>query len=183
MSLTELDPEQIGAAAFLLRLSARPLILAGAGVVAGGAQDELLAVAELVGSPVITTSAGSGAFPDDHPLAAGVQFDQPQAAPLISESDMIMAVGTSFGSIPEGKLPVLPAQMIHIDIDPAQINRVYPVRNGIAGDAKVALHRILSEIQGAAPIQALVDARAAQAPLRAARAREASSSTSSTEPA
>lgn len=167
------DPEQIAAAAFLLRLSARPLIVAGAGVIASRAEGELMQIAELVGSPVITTAGAGGAFPQDHPLAAGIRLDQPESAALIAESDMIMAVGTSFSSLPPDRLPDLPAQMIHIDTDPAQINRVYPVRNAIVGDARPALQQMIAQIQAAAPIAALAASRAAGAPVRAARARRA----------
>lgn len=173
---TPLDPEQIAAAAFLLRLSARPLILAGAGILSSKAEEELRQIAELVGSPVITTAGGSDSFPDDHPLATGIHFDDPRAHDLLSHSDMILAIGTSFGTMPGSRTPALPAQMIHIDIDPAQINRVYPVRNAIVGDAKAALKLIIAEIAASAPIQVLVDARAAEAPERAAAARAAASS-------
>ena len=168
-----LDPEQIAAAAFLLRLSARPLILAGRGVLEAEAGDELIRLAETVGAPVLTTAGGRDAFPQSHPLAAGVVFGRPEAASLLVESDMVIAVGTSFSSLTDERKPDLPAQMIHVDIDPAPIGRVYPVRNGIVGDAKVALERILAELDNAAPLKALADARAAEAPARAARAREA----------
>jgi thiamine pyrophosphate-dependent acetolactate synthase large subunit-like protein len=168
-----LDPEQIAAAAFLLRLSARPLILAGRGVLEAGAGEELIRLAETIGAPVLTTSRGRDAFPQSHPLAAGVVFGRPEAVPLLRESDMVIAVGTSFASLTGERKPDLPAQMIHVDIDPAQIDRVYPVRNGIVGDAKAALELILVEIEKAAPLRALADARAAEAPARASRAREA----------
>lgn len=169
----DLDPEQIAAAAFLLRLSARPLILAGRGVLESGAGDELIRLAETVGAPVLTTSLGRDGFPHSHPLAAGVVFGRPEAAPLLAESDMVIALGTSFSSATGELKPDLPAQMIHVDIDPAQIDRVYPVRNGIVGDAKAALELILAEIENAVPLKVLADARAAEAPARASKAREA----------
>lgn len=167
-----LDPEQIAAAAFLLRLSARPLILAGRGAIEAAAGDELIRLAETVGAPVVTTAGGKDAFPESHPLAAGVVFGRPEAAALLAESDMVIAVGTGFSSLTGPRKPDLPAQMIHVDIDPAQIDKVYPVRNGIMGDAKAALELILAEIENAAPLKALADARAREAPARAARARE-----------
>jgi thiamine pyrophosphate-dependent acetolactate synthase large subunit-like protein len=167
-----LDPEQIAAAAFLLRLSARPLILAGRGVLEAKAGDELIRLATTVGAPVMTTTNGRDAFPESHPLASGAVFGRAEAKALLAESDMVIAVGASFSSLGEPK-PDLPAQMIHVDIDPAQIDRVYPVRNGIVGDAKAALEQILVEIENAVPLKALADARAAEAPVRAARAREA----------
>jgi thiamine pyrophosphate-dependent acetolactate synthase large subunit-like protein len=172
---THLDPEQIAAAAFLLRLSARPLILAGRGVLEAGAGDVLIRLTEAVGAPVMTTAGGTDAFPQGHNLASGVVFGRPEADALLAESDMVLAVGTSFSSLTDERKPDLPAQMIHVDIDPAQIDRVYPVRNGIVGDAKAALEKILVEIENTAPLKALADARAAEAPARAARAREAAS--------
>ncbi|MGQ0679273.1 MAG: hypothetical protein ACT4OM_06440 [Actinomycetota bacterium] len=168
----ELDPEQLAAAGFLLRLSARPLIIAGAGAVAAGAQSALAELAELVGSPVLTTAKGRLAFPADHPLAAGL-FGVAASERLLGDSDMVLVVGTSFASLQEGRTPDLPAQMIHVDIDPAQINRVYPVRNGIVGDASAALEWLIQAFGTAPNIQALTDARAAQGPLRAAQARAA----------
>jgi acetolactate synthase-1/2/3 large subunit len=169
---TELDPEEIAGAAFLLRFSARPLILVGRGAVAAGATEELVRLAESVGAPVLSTPGGRDAFPHDHPLWSEALFGSAEAAPLITESDMVIAVGASFDSV-EGKKPELPAQMIHVDCDPKQIDRLYPVRNGIVGDAKAALQRILDELQSAPPLQALANARAAQAPERAARTRKA----------
>jgi acetolactate synthase I/II/III large subunit len=172
---THLDPEQIAAAAFLLRLSARPLILAGRGVLEAGACDVLIRLAETVGAPVMTTAGGNDAFPPGHGLASGVVFGRSEAAALLAESDMVLVVGTGFNSLTGERKPDLPAQMIHVDIDPAQIDRFYPVRNGIVGDAKTALEQILVEFENAAPLKALADARAAEAPARAARAREAAS--------
>ena len=169
----ELDAQEIAAAAFLLRFSARPLILAGKGAVESGAQEELIRLAEHVGSPVLTTPSGKDSFPESHPLAAGAGFGRKQASGLIAESDMVIAVGTGFSSVEAGAKPELPAQMIHVDIDRSQINRVYPVRNGIVGDAKAALQKILEELERSPSLPALADARAAQAPERATRAREA----------
>jgi thiamine pyrophosphate-dependent acetolactate synthase large subunit-like protein len=169
---SELDPEEIAGAAFLLRFSARPLVLAGRGAVSSGATEELVRLAESVGAPVVTTSGGQDAFPKDHPLWSGARFGTSEAASLLAESDMVIAVGTSFASAERNK-PELPAQMIQVDRDPAQINRVYPARNGIVGDAKSALQRIIEEFGSAPPLQALADARASQAPERAARARKA----------
>ena len=169
---TELDPEEIAGAAFLLRFSARPLILVGRGAAVAGATEELVRLAESVGAPVLSTRGGRDAFPRDHPLWSGAFFGSAEAAPLVAESDMVIAVGASFDSV-VGKRPELPAQMIQVDRDPDQIDRVYPVRNGIVGDAKATLKRILDELHSAPPLQALADARAAQAPERAARTRKA----------
>lgn len=165
----EPDPDQTAAAAFLLRFSARPLILAGAG--AAGSVAELVRLAESVGAPVLTTEHGRDSFPPDHPLAAGSFPGSPGTLRLAAESDMVIAVGTSFEAAEAAGKPELPAQMVHIDRDLGQIDRVYPVRNGIVGDARTALGLILDELKRSPAVAALADARAAQAPQRAARAR------------
>lgn len=143
-----IDSQAIEDAALLLRLAARPVIWAGGGVLRSAASDELVRVAELIGAPVVTTFMGKGAIPENHPLSIGALVRQPEVATLLGEADALLAVGTRFSGMATGNWKLaLPEQIVHIDIDPDEIGRNYPVRNGIVADAKKALEALAGAIQ------------------------------------
>lgn len=151
------DTQELTQAAFLLRLSARPVILAGGGVVAAGAQQELAQVAQRLDAPVVTTWNGKASIPDDNEYSAGALFGGPEAREALESADTVFALGTTFDAGP-GSAPLdLPAQMIQVDSDPDQIGRKYPLRLGIAGDAKVVLTGILSALQAPNPLKGVAD--------------------------
>jgi acetolactate synthase-1/2/3 large subunit len=115
----------------------RPLIIAGGGVVSSGASDLLVAVAERLGAPVLTTGMGVGSIPGDHPLACGVSWiAAADIGGLVGATDAIIAVGTRFndGMTKGWDLP-LPATTLRIDIDPAEIERNLPMLHRVVGDA------------------------------------------------
>lgn len=150
LSLNPADPDdgQIDHAVFLLGLSARPVVWAGGGVLRSGAHEEVQRVAELLGAPVITTFMGKGAISEDHPLAVGTMVRQPEAAELLRNADLILAVGTRFTGMSTGNWKLmLPPQLIHVDIDASEIGRNYPVRHGVNADAKIALRRIARALE------------------------------------
>jgi acetolactate synthase I/II/III large subunit len=121
-------------AAEALGKAARPLVIAGGGVQAAGAWDELRAVAELLGAPVVMSINGRGALSDRHPLAA-LQLALPA---LLPAADVVLAVGTRL--LGSGSAPArTPGVLIRIDADPAQLNRTVPATIAIAADAKLAL--------------------------------------------
>jgi len=133
--------EQIEAIANALADAERPLIFAGGGVNSSGASPELIQLAERLGAPVLTTGAGVGSIPGDHPLACGVSWiAAADIRPLIGASDLLLAVGTRFndGMTQGWNLP-LPATTIRIDIDAAEIERNIPMQQKIVGDAKSVL--------------------------------------------
>lgn len=127
----------------LLRQSARPLILAGAGVRGPAAPAALRVLAERLGCPVATTPKGKGVFPESHPLALGVfgLGGHPSARAYVDASpDVILAVGTSLGDLStDGFAPQLQAPtLIHVDIDGRQLGKSYAPSHGIvAGAAEV----------------------------------------------
>src|SRR5205807_5427485 len=82
---------EIARAATALNASAQPVIWAGGGVVSSGAAAELLTVAEQLDAPVVTTFAGKGVMPPDHPLALGLPPHQPEVTRLISNADAVLA--------------------------------------------------------------------------------------------
>jgi thiamine pyrophosphate-dependent acetolactate synthase large subunit-like protein len=140
----------VRAAADMLARAHRPAIYAGVGVHRSGAHAELLELAELLDALVFTTSQGKGAIPEDHPLAVGNRWNgEPELIRLLSESDLLLGVGTRFGATDTGQwqLPLPPA-VIHLDADPDELGRNVPAEVGLVGDAKVVLRQILQALDG-----------------------------------
>ena len=145
------DDAHIEEAAKLLGLAARPVILAGGGVLRAQASQALAKVAENIDAPVFTTFMGKGAIPEDHPLAIGSLVRQPESQDLLRDSDLLLAVGTRFSAMSTGTWTLeLPSQIVHIDVDPNEIGRNYPVRLGIEADAGLALEQ-LAEATASSP--------------------------------
>jgi acetolactate synthase-1/2/3 large subunit len=156
------DSDGIDAIAAVLMSAKRPIILAGGGCIAAGAQRELRAVAELVQAPVIATMMGKGVFPEDHPLAAEHSGSNGTICGnhLSRNADVIFAVGTRFAeqtssSYKDGEsFSIPPTRVLHIDIDPREIGKNYPTEVGVVGDAKTslaALGEALQERRGSLP--------------------------------
>ncbi len=141
------DQDGIDRAVELLTGAERPLIWAGGGVVSADASPELVALAEKLGAPVVTTVEGRGSIPEDHELALGPRTDRPDIADIIGEADVVLAVGTRFQnySTRMWKLAI-PGELIHLDADPAVIGRNYPAAVPIVGDAKVGLARLADAV-------------------------------------
>ena len=143
------DAEQIEQAAALLRAARRPVIWAGGGAISSAAAAELRHLAERLHAPVFTTVLGKGALADDHPLAAGNALLHPAARAFLAECDLMLAVGTRFTEEETDRWALrLPDSLIHIDIDPEEIDRNYPATIGIVADARAALQRINARLQG-----------------------------------
>lgn len=137
----------IARAAELLRQAQRPLIWAGGGVIAADAADELRLLAERLGAAVITSINGRGSIPENHPLCIGNFSSDLQVRQLVQRADLLLAVGTRFqGNVTGNWRMELPHQLLHIDIDPHEIGRNYPVALGIIADAKMALRRLLDTV-------------------------------------
>lgn len=149
------DPAAVAKAAKLLEGARRPVILAGGGVGSSGAEKALLKLAELKGAAVVTTMAGKGAFPEDHPLYAWHTGSKGTSVGLkmTSSADVILAVGcrfadeTSCSYRPGVAFSIPPTKLIHVDIDPYEIGKNYPVDVGIAGDAASVLSDIADELK------------------------------------
>lgn len=130
----------IAEAALLLSLSARPVIWAGGGVIQAHAFDQVAEVAGLLSAPVVTSTLGKGAISSDHPMSVGSLAGAREVARLLGNADAALVVGSSLSSrsTRSGALPMA-MQMFHVDLDPAVPGRRYPVRAGIAGDARAVL--------------------------------------------
>src|SRR5215207_331059 len=130
------DPSLLERAAQLLGKAKAPLIIAGGGVLAGEAWEELLAVAELLDAPVVMTANGRGALSDRHPLG----IIQLGLSELLPSSDVVLVVGSRGLDFTTSPLRVASgATLIRIDADPYQLNRVLNANVAIGGDSKLAL--------------------------------------------
>jgi acetolactate synthase-1/2/3 large subunit len=148
------DPEAIAEAAQLLRSAERPVIVVGGGAISSEASEELLELAESVGSAVVTTWNGKGGFPEDHPLFAG-SVGQTGTVPgnsIAASADLVVSVGCRFtdwsaSSYRRGvSFSIPPAKLIHIDVDPQEIGKNYPAAVGIVADAKPAVAALVAEL-------------------------------------
>ena len=132
----------------LLKAAQRPVIIAGNGVHAAKAYDELVAMAELLGSPVATTYNGKSAIREDHPLALGMmgRYGQPVANSVIREADTILVVGSRLApndTNSELLIDVGRQNLIQIDIEPRNAGWSYPVEVSLIGDARAVLKQML----------------------------------------
>lgn len=150
------DPNLIAQAADLLRRAQRPAVLVGGGVIASEASVEVQAVCERLQAPVITTIMGRGAIPDTSPLVIAVLPNKENSLPVLHSADVILAVGTRFAYRATQSRPVplqfSPEQtLIHVDLDPAEVGKMYQPTLGIVGDAKQVLQGLLEALEGVAP--------------------------------
>jgi acetolactate synthase-1/2/3 large subunit len=138
--------DDLAEAARLLGDAERPLVWAGGGVLRSGAWDELRAVAERLGAPVVSTYMGKGAFPEDHPLAVGSAHDEPAVRELLGGADAILAVGTELGAETTGQYELeLTGRLVHVDADPARIGATFESL-GLVGDARGVLTALLQRL-------------------------------------
>ena len=123
------------------------------------ARPELQRIAELLGAPVATTLQGMGAFPGNHPLHTGMGFGPaavPAAEIAFRACDALLAVGTRFGEIPTGSFGcTVPAQLIHVDINPAVFHRNFPAALTLEGDAALIVPALLARLEARQPEHAV----------------------------
>ncbi len=143
----EPSPYSVAAAAQALASAERPVIMAGGGVVASGAQSEIVELAEKLSIPVATSLNAKGTIPDDHRLSVGVvgTYSRACANRAVHEADLVLFVGSHTGSqvTNEWMTPASGTRIVQIDIDPSELGRNYPVEVGLQGDAKAALRRLI----------------------------------------
>jgi acetolactate synthase-1/2/3 large subunit len=141
------DREALQRAAEILNTAQKPFMIIGQGVLLSKAENEVRALAEQCQIPVASTLLGLGAFPTDHPLYVGYVGMHGNYAPNVktNECDVLLAVGMRFDDRVTGdvKRYANQAKIIHLDIDPAEINKIIPVEVGLAGDAKQVLMELL----------------------------------------
>ncbi|WVE34206.1 thiamine pyrophosphate-dependent enzyme, partial [Priestia megaterium] len=135
--------EDLEKAKDLIGKAESPVILAGRGT--HEMREELLAFAEKIAAPIVLTLPGKGAIPDEHPYCLGGLglIGTKPAYEAMQEADTLIMIGTSYpftGFLPDH------AKTIHIDIDPAQIGKRYPVDAGLAGEAKATVQWFLENV-------------------------------------
>ena len=151
------EPEaaMVRAAAQALSAAQRPVIVAGGGVTASGAQQEVVQLAEMMSIPVATSLNAKTAIPDGHPLSVGVcgSYSRTCANRLVSEADLVLYIGSHTGSqvTNEWTVPSLDTPVIQIDIDPSELGRSYPAKATLQGDAKACLRRLMEVLEPLGP--------------------------------
>jgi acetolactate synthase I/II/III large subunit len=143
--------EQLKAAAELINQAKRPFMLVGHGVLISQAQEELRLLAEKTGIPVATTLLGMSAIDHDHPNYVGWLGMHGNYGPnvLTNQADVIIGVGMRFDDRVTGNLNsyAKQAKIIHIEIDPAEIDKVVKANVPVVGDAKAALKALLPLVE------------------------------------
>ena len=145
------SPQELDWAAQILVEARRPIIMAGGGVIAAGASNELVALSELLMAPTANTLMGKGAFPSDHQLSLGLcgMHGSKASNSMVPKADVLLVVGSRFSDrttakiadfTPEGKI-------IHIDIDRSEVDKNVEAITKVIGDAKLALAGLYTRIK------------------------------------
>jgi acetolactate synthase-1/2/3 large subunit len=136
-------PEQIKQIAAAIRLARRPVIYAGGGVITAGASEQLRELARKTGIPVALTIMGLGAMPNEDPLCLEMlgMHGTVYANYAVSQADLLIAVGVRFDDRVTGNVEAFcrHGKIVHIDIDPSEINKNKEAHIPIVSDVKVAL--------------------------------------------
>ncbi|MFT4306459.1 MAG: acetolactate synthase large subunit [Microbacterium sp.] len=141
--VTKAHGKQIQAAAALLAGASKPVLYVGGGAIRSRASGELRALAERTGAPVVTTLMARGAFPDSHRQHLGMpgMHGTVPAVLALQEADLIVALGARFDDRVTGKASLFAphAQVVHVDIDPAEISKIRTADVPIVGDLREVL--------------------------------------------
>jgi len=150
MERVEANVKQIGQIVDTLQASSSPAILAGWGAAWSEAGDEIRELSDLLQIPIITTERGKGVVSDDHPNVLGNIMQGGSVLGVLGKADMILALGTRFDELSTFQWKFRPPEgcaLIHVDSNPDEIGKIYPVKVGIAGDARTVMRQILAEIR------------------------------------
>jgi acetolactate synthase-1/2/3 large subunit len=148
------DPEGVVKTVDMLLAAERPVILVGQGVKFARASEELRALAEKLQIPIAHSMSGIGAIDTTHPLSLGLvsRAGAYQANHAARQADVLLAIGVRFDDrtssswIPGYSFTIPPTKLIHVDIDPEEIGRNYPVALGLMADVRTFLRQVLAEI-------------------------------------
>ena len=143
------DPGALAEAAALLATAKRPLLYVGGG--ARGVASGIVALAERLSAPVVTTVAGVGVVPHSHPLSLGSTLTHGATHELIADADAVLAIGTELSRVDcWGQILTLGSGLVRIDIDADMLNTRYPAAVPIHADAKPAVEGLLALLGPAA---------------------------------
>jgi acetolactate synthase-1/2/3 large subunit len=149
--VTRPHSKQIREATRMILEARRPVLYVGGGVIRARASAELARLAELTGMPVVTTLMARGAFPDSHPQHLGMpgMHGTVAAVAALQKSDLIISLGARFDDRVTGNLETFApgAQVIHADIDPAEIGKNRHAEVPIVGDAREVISDLVVSLQ------------------------------------
>ena len=149
--IPEIDKNKIKEAARLINKAKKPLILWGQGVILGNAEKELIDLVEKTGIPAAWTILGASAIPTEHPLNVGMLGMHGNYAPNVktNECDVLIAIGMRFDDRVTGDVTryAKQAQIIHFEIDPAEVNKNIEVDIAVLGNAKDTLREIIKYVE------------------------------------
>ena len=144
--------KQVREAAALIAGASRPVLYVGGGVLKARASAELAELAALTGAPVVTTLMARGAFPDSHPQNLGMpgMHGNVTAVTALQKADLLVALGTRFDDRVTGNLATFApgAQVVHADIDPAEIGKNRLADVPIVGDVKETITQLVEALRG-----------------------------------
>ena len=147
----EIDKNKIKEAAKLINKAKKPLIVWGQGVILGNAEKELIDLVEKTGIPAAWTILGASAIPTEHPLNVGMLGMHGNYAPNVktNECDVLIAIGMRFDDRVTGDVTryAKQAQIIHFEIDPAEVNKNIEVDIAVLGNAKDTLREIIKYVE------------------------------------
>ena len=147
----EAPPEQVALAAKLINQAERPIILAGHGILISHAYDEVRELAEKAQLPVITTLLGISSFPTDHYLSLGMpgMHGMAYASLAIDKADLLISLGMRFDDRVTGRIRDFApnAKVVHIDIDPSELNKNVTATAAVAGDLKSVLRQLIPQVE------------------------------------
>ena len=148
--MLQVEESGLSQAAELIRNAKRPVILAGHGIIESGAMEQVLTLAERAQIPVALTLLGLGAFPASHPLNLGMMgmHGESWVNHAIQDADLLIACGMRFDDRVTGTLAsyATKAKKIHIEIDPAEIDKNVKVDVALVGDLTEVLEELLPRI-------------------------------------
>ena len=135
----------------LIRESSRPIFYIGGGIVSSDSCDALLALAEKLKIPTVSTIMGLGAFPPDHDLALGIlgMHGSKFANIAINEADLVIALGVRFDDRVTGKVDafIKHGKIIHVDVDRRELNKNKPVTLPVCADLRLALDQMIASCE------------------------------------
>ena len=139
-------PELTAVAADLLSRASRPVIIAGGGVVRSDASGKLVALAERLNAPVVTTFGGKGAFPWEHPLSLQSWMEDRHTTDLLEDADVLLVVGSGLGELSSNYNTFAPrGRVIQIEADAGKLESNHPAL-GIHADARLAHSALLETV-------------------------------------
>lgn len=145
------DPVDLKSAARLINRSRRPILYIGGGVIQSGAGSLAVDLAEKASVPTVMTLLGLGAMPADHPLSLGMlgMHAARYANLALEECDLLIAAGVRFDDRATGKVAEFcpGAEIIHIDIDPSELDKIKTSHIGIVGDVGAVLKSLLPLVE------------------------------------